>query len=139
MLARECDVFTRHVIGAAPTPYVLRKYAEAHEKRADAFVPRHRFGAFSVALAARAPFTTRMADAYCRLFAPGGVLRRKLVLLLAILETAPPFHAELDAVRGSRAAQVAALTLGAAGWLAALTLGALLLLPAQLVLGREGR
>lgn len=138
-LARECGVFTRHVVGAAPTPYVVRKYTEAHERRADVFEPRQRFGAFCVRLASVAPFTARMADAWCRLFAPRGVLRRKLVLLLAILETAPPFHAELDVVRGSRAGQIAALVVGAVGWVAALGLGALVLFPARLLLGNETR
>ena len=138
-LERECDVFTRHVIGVAPTPYVQRKYAEAHARRADAFAPRRGFAAYSVALASFSPFTARMADAYCRLFAPRGVLRRKLVLLLAILETSPPFHAELDAVRGSRLAQFGALCVGAAGWLVALLLGTVVLLPAQVVLLGERR
>jgi hypothetical protein len=37
-----------------------------------------------------------LADGYARLFLPRGVLRKKLVLALAILESSAPFHRALD-------------------------------------------
>jgi hypothetical protein len=137
-LERECAVFTRHLVGAEPTPYVVRQYAAAHAVRPDTFAAPSGFGAFAVRLAHTSAFGARMADAHCRLFAPRGVLRRKLVLLLAILETTPPFHGDFDAVRGAPTAQVLALGVGAAAWLVALLLGTIVLLPARLVLGTGG-
>ena len=133
----ECESFTRHLVGVAPNPYVLGRYEAAHAARPDAFTAARGFGAFTVSLGRLGPFPARMADAYCRLFEPRGVLRRKLVLLLAILETTPPFHREFDAVRGSRTAQAASLAAGLAAWALALGLGTLVLLPARLVLGAD--
>ena len=138
-LARECNVFVRHLVGMAPNAYVLKAYEAAHAARAEAFGAMSPFGAFTVRLASRSSFTARSADAWCRLFAPRGVLRRKLVLLLAILETAPPFHRELDAVRGSVFSQALLLAAGVGGWALALALGTLVLLPARLALGGERR
>ena len=138
-LDAECAVFARHLVGAAPDAYVVGRYEAAHAARPETFASADAFGAFTVRLACHGPFAARMADAWCRLFEPRGLLRRKLVLLLAILETAPPFHREFDAVRGSRTAQAAALATGLAAWMLALGLGTLVLLPARLVLGTGRR
>ncbi|MCC6407823.1 MAG: hypothetical protein IT453_11695, partial [Planctomycetes bacterium] len=42
-------------------------------------------------------FSTRLADAHARLFRNGGLLRRKLVLLLALLETHADTVGRVDA------------------------------------------
>lgn len=41
----------------------------------------------------------RMADVYARFRRPGALLRRKLVLMLALLEMAPPTHRPLNTPR----------------------------------------
>jgi len=40
---------------------------------------------------------TRSCDAYARFFSPRGALRKKMVLLLAILELTPPYFHFIDA------------------------------------------
>jgi hypothetical protein len=138
-LARECAVFTRHLVGAEPVPYVVRAYAAAHAVRPETFVATEPFDVFTVRFAAAAPRFTQAADAWCRLFHDRGALRRKLILLLAILETAPPSYCVLDEVRGPAILQAAALALGLGGWALALLVGALILTPARLALGSRPR
>jgi hypothetical protein len=45
-----------------------------------------------LAVARRSPWLTRIADAYARRARPTGILRQKLVLQLAVLESSPPAH-----------------------------------------------
>jgi hypothetical protein len=93
-LERECELFTALIARRPPSPYVVRKYLEAHRvhpvlERAAGFEARLLHAATSGRIAAR------LADAYARHMLPRGVLRKKLVLLFAILETAPGFHRQL--------------------------------------------
>ena len=83
-------------------------------------------------LAARTPL---LADAHARLFAPASALRRKLVLLLAILETSAPAFRRVDdpGPRGTVGAWLRLAAIGGTAGLAAV-LGSALLLPVQLVL-----
>lgn len=97
VLARECQVFTRYLVGREPTPYVIGKYRAAHHAHS-AFVPGSRFDARLVAVARLHPAGAWLVDAAARFLAPRGLLRKKLVLLLAVLETCPPFFADLEHV-----------------------------------------
>jgi hypothetical protein len=65
----------------------------------------------------------RIADAYGRIFRSRGLLRRKLILMLAILENSRGFHRDFTA--GGRAAPfVAVLQIAGAVTMFALALGA---------------
>lgn len=108
-LGAECRVFTRHLLGVEPAAAVVDAYVAAHE-RAPHYAAETAFDVRLVAVAARHPLLARLADAYGRLLAPTGLLRRKLVLLLAILETTPPHYRAVDApLAGGVVATVAAL------------------------------
>lgn len=108
-LAAECRVFTRHLLGEDPAPAVIDAYVAAHA-RAPHYEAETAFDPRLLGIAVRHRWLTRLADAYGRLLAPTGLLRRKLVLLLAILETTPPHYRRVDApLAGSPAATVAAL------------------------------
>lgn len=132
---RECQVFTRHLIGRAPEPYVVEKYAEAHRLVAS-YSDGDRFGLALTRVARINPTLARSADAYARLFAPGSLLRKKLVLLLAILETCAPSYRLLDEVDLVSRPRLILRTAGrGASSLLALTAGLLLLLPLQLAFG----
>ena len=74
--------------GAAPTPYVLRKYIEAHDVSVELH-SRDGFDAWLSRRAALGPGWARTSDAYARHFAPYCALRKKLVLALAITEVSP--------------------------------------------------
>jgi len=84
--ARECEALTRYLVGSAPSAYVLQSYRRLRPTAAIAEAPIDRALDRAVRLG---PTTARMADAYARRFRPTGSLRRRLTLLLAILENAP--------------------------------------------------
>lgn len=89
-LRQECHAFSRYLTGAKPDAYVVRKYNDAHHKVAD-FSPASRFDRFLVRFAVTRKIFTKLADCYARLFASESALRKKLILLTAILESAAPF------------------------------------------------
>jgi NADH dehydrogenase len=136
---RECVVFSDYLLGYAADAYVKRKYAEATAV-VDGLTPRHPFDAFVLRFAAKNKLCTRLAAAYARVFLPGAVLHRKLILLLAILESNPPSSRMIDApVKGPRALLL--IRLGVRGLLAVLSLiaGTLVLAPARLAFANRHR
>jgi hypothetical protein len=107
-LAREVDVFCRYLCGAPAGEYVLAQYLGAHAAGVVELPSTTSFDRALVRMARASPALTRALDAYARVFANGGLLRRKLVLLLAILETKSPTAEQLDApTEGSRAGMLA--------------------------------
>lgn len=100
-LRAECTTFTRHLIDRDPTPHVLTKYIEAHEL--GIVVPAGGISGYDRALvdwAKKGGLVARAADIHARFFAPKGLLRRKLVLLLGIIETDPEGRAAADTALG---------------------------------------
>jgi NADH dehydrogenase len=136
-LEAECRVFTRYLVGCLPTSYVAEQYIRAHRvsfklSAADAFDQR------LVSFAARRRILTRLADSYGRVFAPASLLRRKLVLLLAVLETSPSTYRLIDQpVGGNRLLLGGSLAAKGLLWLGGLVAGTVLLFPARLALGRR--
>jgi hypothetical protein len=99
-LGREARVFTAALIGGVPTPYVTRQYARGHVSLP--LAPIQGFDGILLSVARAAPPLTRVADAYARLFARRSILRRKLALLLAVLESSAPSDEEFAPVAASR-------------------------------------
>ena len=130
-LEQEARVFTRALIGRDPSDYVLRQYARGH--MALPLAPVQAFDRVLLRTARGAPWQARMADAWARRFAGTSILRRKLTLLLAILESSAPSDAEFAPVRASAFGVV--LRLAAAGTAAVFytSLSLLILGPAYLV------
>jgi hypothetical protein len=96
-LDRECDVFCRYLTGRPATAYVREKYRAFHQapEAAEELQP----GTFDGTLVAAArlhPTATRLADAYAAFARPGGTLRKKLVLLVAVLEACAPDALRID-------------------------------------------
>lgn len=135
-LEQECRTFTRYLVRRDPTPYVIGKYAAAHTASpamAEA-ENRGRFDARLTAIARRHPVLTVMADAYARIFVPRGLLRKKLVLLLAIIETSPVLFREVDLERpAALPLQAAALGVRFAVFAVALLGGIIIFLPLRIV------
>ncbi len=101
-LDRECGVFCRYLIGQTPNDYVRRKYREAH--RCPPFSrgnPLTSADKFLVQIARFGPWSTNIIDAYTRVFRPFSTIRKKLVLLLAILESCAPTYVCVDSVDSS--------------------------------------
>jgi hypothetical protein len=137
-LARECEVFTRHIAGRPATSQVTLRYGAAHAVLAG-MEPRDGHERWLLRVARINPAACRVADAWARVGAPGSALRRKLVVLLAILEVSPPFAAELDQPRGGRALEWIRLAASGVTGLAALAIGLVLFLPVRLASGGRDR
>jgi hypothetical protein len=131
-LAAECRVFCRYLLGRDAPPDVVDAYCRAHEGGCAG--PGLALTALDRALCGVArggPRLARIADSYAAVCARGSVLRRKLVLLVAILESRGSTAAALDtAVPGSRLAWLAGAAASAAGWAVAAGAGALVVVPA---------
>jgi len=128
-LDQECRTFSGYLAGQKPSDYIIRKYRAGHAAIPfQSLRPDDPFEVSLVVFAGKGRTRARMADAYARIFFPHGALRQKLVLLLAILETAPTTYAPLT--RGGRGFPHAAwrITVSLAGF-------GLCLLAALLVLG----
>lgn len=137
LLERECRTFTSYLVGTQPTPYVCRKYVAAH---VDFLECRSRFDKLLIRLARLGSVGTRMADSYARIFMPGALIRKKLVVLLAILETcAPSFHLIDDLDSTNPAVLILRASARTAGFVVALIAAAPFLFPIQLALKQIDR
>ncbi len=96
-LDRECRVFCRYLIGRPPGLETSATYARYHAALGQRLTGDG-FDRLLVTVARLSPVLAQPADAYARFFRPRGLLRKKLVLLLAILESCYPSHQQVDAV-----------------------------------------
>jgi NADH dehydrogenase len=134
----ECRVFTRHLLGLDPDRAVVRSYGAALAAL-PALSADSAWERAVLSLARHGVTGARSADAFAAVFARGSVFRKRLVILLAILESRPPYSDRIDSALGGSAvlvlARLAARGLGSLLYLAA---GALWLVPVRLVLGVRG-
>ncbi|MGD0270043.1 MAG: hypothetical protein ABSB14_13340 [Candidatus Sulfotelmatobacter sp.] len=115
-LERECLTYTRYLIGRVPSQYVVNRYLDFHQK-SDAMsgLGSDNFDHFLVSISARAPFWARMADSYASVFRKGSIVRKKLVVTLALLECVAPSCEVFDNADG----RSPLATLASLGWRAA--------------------
>jgi hypothetical protein len=133
-LQRECRLFTQYLLGCAPDRYVERKYIEAHEMLSN-LAPVNRFDVFMIGVARRHSILLKLADAYAGIFDNRGLLRKKLVLLFAILETSPPFFQRIDTVdKGGKFLLACSSIVRGLVSVISLIAGAILFVPASMVL-----
>ena len=133
-LTNECEVFTRHISGRPATAQVSEQYAAAH-RVLSGLEPGDGHERWLLRVARLSPLGCRIADAWARLAAPRGALRRKLVILLAILEVSPPYAEELDQPRGGPALEWLRIAASGLAFAGALAIGVVLFLPARLAAG----
>jgi len=129
-LARETDVFARYLIGAPAGACAAERYAAGHAGLPPTCPAA---GRVLVGVAAVHPLLTRIADAYARLLAPRSLLRHKLVLLLAILESSAGSHAAFAPRPGSPLGVVFRLAATGAVFAVCLVAGIILLGPLHLI------
>jgi hypothetical protein len=130
-LAGECRTFTSYLLGRHAAPDVVAAYQKAHEVSvvdASGVTP-----SLDLALLRVARFGSgglRAADAYAAVLAPSSLLRRKLTLLVAILESRGQSAAALDtAGSGSRAGWIFDVSARAGASALMLCVGAMLVTP----------
>ncbi len=151
-LERECGVFCRALVGVDAPPALRAAYVRAHDvgavfgaapiaasSAAGAPTPPSSsappFDRWLVRFAAASPARTRFADSYAVIFARGSLLRRKLVLALALLESHAATSRLADSPRpGAAPAFYARAAFAAALFVLRAALAALVLSPVQLFL-----
>jgi hypothetical protein len=88
-LEYETRLFTRYLINSDPDRYILGKYVEAHRQNRIHGEVGH-FDNFILQAARKSFFLTKLADSYTTVFYRKSILRKKFILLLAILESCAP-------------------------------------------------
>jgi hypothetical protein len=110
-LGRECAAIARYLTGHTPTGYVLAKYRDAHARH------EHLNGGsavdrFLLRVARTSTAGAWLVDCYTALFARTAVVRRKSVLVVALLESSAPSAEYFDSPdRGGAAGSIARLGL----------------------------
>ena len=128
----ECRIYSQYLTGQAPDEYVIRKYAECHAKCGRLAESADAFDRLLLDISLRGPFWTRLADTYASRFHKYSMLRKKLVLTLALLECSPVSFPYLDDVdRGGVLLSLVRLAWRAGAYAATLLLAILLFLPAK--------
>lgn len=135
-LEAEATAFGLTLLGSEPGAYVAAQYARAHQ-----YLPLQPVTAFDRALltrAARGPWALRAADGYARIFAPTSTLRRKLTVLVAILESASPTDAAFAATEETPGSVLVQLMVTGVGFVLLLGGGIIVLAPIHLVSRLKG-
>jgi len=131
----ECALFGRYLVGVSPNAYASRHYVEAsarHGLAVDADLAP--FDRAMLAVAREGRLLTRCADAYSAILHRGGALRRKLIVLAAILEHAAPTSELFDRPKGNGVAGALLGLLGhGAAFGLALIAGLMIFLPVRLL------
>ncbi len=131
----ECQTFTRYLTGREATPYVIEKYRQLHA--GIALGSADELDRKLVEVAARGPWRSQLADAFARRFRPFGPLRRKLALLLAVLEHSPEYYADMThGTSGNRFIALLSMSFSGLRWLIFTLAGILRFLPAHIAAGR---
>lgn len=105
------------LVADVPSEAVQTAYATAHQALD---VPPRLIDGVLTRVAAVHPWLARLADAYASFFVRSGLFRTKLVLLLAMLESAPPHHLRFETESTSLTAGWARLVLNGLAALATL-------------------
>ena len=135
-LEAECGALCLYLIRETPSPYIVECYETAHRvRRLGVGIESDRFDRILLLMARTSTFGARLADTYTRWFCRRSVLRRKLLLLLAILECAPSTFGVFDkgTIRG-QAALGLRMASSFAGFLICGFLGIVMLSPIHLIL-----
>ena len=138
-LERECSSYALYLSGCAPTRYVIEKYLDFHQNFGAPADDRS-FDSFLLSVSMRGAFWTRLADSYASVWRKDSILRKKLVLTLALLECAPPVCEMLDRVPGGGfAGAMLRMGLAAMGYGVTLVMATALFTPARLWIAARER
>jgi hypothetical protein len=136
-LDRECRVFCEYLLGEEPDAYVAAKYRAANlARKLCGPAAEIGFEAFLLRLARRGGLFTGMVDTFTGVFGRCSVFRKKMTMLVAILESCGSLHDRIgSAVSGSKTALFLRLTLHGLGFAVSLLLSAAILFPCRVYYG----
>lgn len=97
-LSKECNVFCYYLIKQMPNKYIIGKYHNAHRIGSIRQKEMSSFDKLLIGIALINPFFTKLVDVYTSIFFKSSFLKKKLILLLAILESCAPTCYYLDTV-----------------------------------------
>jgi len=103
-LHKECEMFCSYLINQKPSKYVREKYQDAHIKGSIRLHTESGFDKLLMGAAVINPFFVKLVDVYTGLFSKRALFRKKLILLLAILESSAPSCHYLDSITTSNKA-----------------------------------
>ncbi|MFX0137405.1 MAG: NAD-dependent epimerase/dehydratase family protein [Candidatus Hodarchaeota archaeon] len=98
-IKQECIRFTKYLINCKPNAYIEKKYIKGHKRN---LIENNMgpFDTFLIKVTNKNTFIIRLADVYTTVFYRKAVLRKKLILLLAVLESCPTTYSKIDSVTG---------------------------------------
>lgn len=135
-LDRECIAFSRYLINERPSLYVVDKYRDAH--LASDFLNRSKVKAMDRLLlnvGSRHTLLAKLVDSYTSLFFKTSAIRKKWILLLAILESCAPTYEYFDSPERSNRGLVVIRMIGnLLGFAVILLLSVALFLPLHMLL-----
>jgi hypothetical protein len=135
-LERECQTYVRYLCGRNPSSYITEKYLEFHQKHG-AGLELDEFDLFLVRFSSRNSLCARLADSYARVFRKESAVRKKLILVLALLECAPDTFEALDRVpAGGFLGGVFLLAASSTKFILSLVASTIILLPARVRISR---
>lgn len=139
-LADECRLWARYLAGVTPSEYLTSRYIECHRRSEHFLAPPDAVDRMLLGIARTGRLGATLADSYATLLRPGSLLRRKLVLLVALMECAPPTSDLLDhPTARSSAGALARISYEAALSLLTLAVSLVLIGPLHLVAARGRR
>lgn len=139
-LSHEFRRLAKYVAGIQVTDYQVGKYVDFHRRRG--LSPRHAFDRLLFGLSRGGWLGMALADAYTGTLCRASLVRQKLMLTLAILESSAPSFETLDAPDPGEKFVFVAMAWRVAGAAVLLALAALFLIPvhaAYALLGRTRR
>jgi hypothetical protein len=139
-LSHEFHRLARYVAGIRPTEYQTGKYVDFHRRRG--LAPRHAFDRLLFGLSRGGWLGIALADAYTGTLCRASLVRQKLMLTLAILESSAPSFETLDEPDPGGKLVFVYMAWRIAGAAVLLALAALLLVPLHAgyaMLGRTRR
>jgi uncharacterized protein YbjT (DUF2867 family) len=140
VLAAECDVFARQIVGRPASDSVKKAYRQALRVTGMADAPTRPFEAFSLALARKGKVFAGWVDSYSALLHRRGSVRRRMIVLAAILENTPDGGGAFDSPASvGKVPALARLALAGATGCGSLALALVILVPTRLVLALTGR
>jgi len=113
-LEREAETLGRYLLGSVPSPEEIERYVRGSRVLFSGSPDATSREAAVVEFALRRRWALPLLDGACGLVEPDSLLRRKLILMLAVLETSPGRAEAFEPITGSLAAVLARLFLRAA-------------------------